>query len=323
MMSRLVMKRCFVQPRQLWIRGMCSAAAGKARIPILRDVSSFRQARAAQAPGKTVGFVPTMGALHDAHLELVRRARRENDFVAASVFVNPKQFAPGEDFGSYPRNLDRDVDMLEQEGVDVVFAPDGEVMYPNDPPHATYVTIEGIDEIGEGAARPGFFRGVATVVTKLFNIVQPTRAYFGQKDALQSIVIRRIVRELNMSVEVVICPTVRESDGLAMSSRNVYLNDEQRAAAPALFRGLTRAEEAFAKACAEGRPVTVSELEAHVQAEIDQEPLLSTQYINFADPDTGAELDSEVPSGTLLSLAVKVGKTRLIDNCLLGASSQQ
>src|SRR5512135_2375725 len=208
---------------------------------VLTTIEEFRKAKAA-LPGSW-GLVPTMGYLHAGHLSLVKRARAENDHAAVSIFVNPTQFGPNEDLAAYPRDLDRDLKLLEPLGVDLVFNPAPEVMYP--PNFQTYVAVEEVTKYLEGASRPGHFRGVATVVTKLFNIAGAERAYFGQKDAQQAIVIKRMVIDLNIPIGIVICPTRREADGLAMSSRNTYLDAGHRRAAPVLYRALCAAKEAF------------------------------------------------------------------------------
>jgi pantoate--beta-alanine ligase len=290
----------------------------------LRTVNEVRALRAQyRKEGKTVGFVPTMGALHNGHLQLMQTAK-QCDKVIASIFVNPKQFAPTDDFASYPRPFESDCEKLKSVNVDAVFAPEWKEMYPESPPYGTYVTIEKIDEIGEGKSRPGFFRGVATVVTKLFNTVQPTKAYFGQKDGLQSIVIRRIVRDLNMDLDVVICPTIREPDGLAMSSRNVYLSPVQRAASPVIYQSLIAAEKAYAAANASKTAVTCNDIRNHMLQVLQRaDPNILTyppQYISFADTYTGAEFEDNATlpnEDILLSIAVKCGKTRLIDNTIL------
>lgn len=256
-----------------------------------------------------VGFVPTMGYLHEGHLSLVRRAREECASVAASIFVNPTQFGPNEDLSNYPRDLKRDLALLEAEGVDLVWTPTEEVMYP--PGFATWVEVEGLTRPLEGAARPGHFRGVTTVVAKLFNAVQPQKAYFGQKDAQQAAVVRRMTRDLNFPIEIVVCPTVREADGLAMSSRNSYLNAEERAAATVLFRALSAAKSAYA------RGERSAERLRQIMAEtLAAEPLARTQYVSCADYETLEELET-VRGKALLSMAVFIGKTRLIDNFVL------
>lgn len=257
-----------------------------------------------------VGFVPTMGALHEGHLSLVRRAKRENASVVVSIFVNPAQFGPKEDLAKYPRDVPKDLDMLEKEGVDLVFVPNPTVVYPEG--FSTWVDVEKVTERLEGEARPGHFRGVATVVNKLFNMVGPKRAYFGEKDAQQLVVVKRMVTDLNMSEEVVPCPTIREWDGLARSSRNVFLNLEERKAATVLCKALKLAEETFNKG-----ERNAGKIRAAMTALIKKEPLAEIAYVSIADPETLAELDA-VKDKALALLAVKIGKTRLIDNLMLG-----
>lgn len=259
-------------------------------------------------PG-TWGFVPTMGYLHEGHLSLIRRARAENDHVAVSIFVNPTQFGPHEDYNRYPRDLERDLRLLEPLQVDLVFVPSVEEMYP--PGFQTWVIVEELSRPLEGASRPGHFRGVATVVAKLFNIVQPDRAYFGQKDAQQAVVIRRMVRDLNFPVEIVVCPTVREPDGLALSSRNTYLNPQERQAATVLFRALQAAKARYEAGERDGE-----RLREAMREVLRGEPLARVDYVSVADPETLEEL-SRVEGSALLSLAVYIGNTRLIDNLLL------
>ncbi len=261
-----------------------------------------------------VGFVPTMGYLHDGHLSLVRCAKRDNRSVAVSIFVNPTQFGPNEDLESYPRDLERDLSLLEAEGVDLVWTPTAEVMYP--PGFQTWVEVEKITKLLEGKYRPGHFRGVTTVVAKLFNGVQPQRAYFGQKDAQQARVIQQMVRDLNYPIEIVVCPIRREPDGLAMSSRNTYLNPEQRKAATVLYRALTAAKKAF-----EQGERDADALRKIMEDTINAEPLARLQYVSCADPDTLEELHGKVDKA-LLSMAVFVGKTRLIDNMLVGTGKE-
>jgi pantoate--beta-alanine ligase len=251
-----------------------------------------------------------MGYLHEGHLSLVRRATEECDKVVVSIFVNPTQFGPQEDLSKYPRDLDRDLGLLEALGVDLVWTPTVEEMYP--PGYQTWVEVETITRPLEGAMRPGHFRGVTTVVAKLFAGVRPDRAYFGQKDAQQAAVIRQMTRDLNFPIEIVICPIVREPDGLAMSSRNVYLDPEQRRAATVLYRSLTAAKNAYGdgeRAAGELRQIMKDVLAA--------EPLAQVQYVSCADYDTLEELET-VTGKTLLSMAVFLGKTRLIDNFVLG-----
>lgn len=257
-----------------------------------------------------VGFVPTMGALHEGHLTLVRRAKKENASVVVSIFVNPAQFGPKEDLAKYPRDVPKDLDMLGKEGADLIFVPTARVIYPEE--FNTWVDVEKVTERLEGERRPGHFRGVATVVNKLFNMVEPARAYFGEKDAQQLAVIRRMVADLNMNVEVVPCPTSREWDGLARSSRNVFLSPEERKAATVLHRSLKLAEDMFKKG-----ERNAARIRSEVTALIKKEPLAEISYVSIADPDTLVELDT-INGKALASLAVKVGKTRLIDNITLG-----
>ncbi|MFZ2489598.1 MAG: pantoate--beta-alanine ligase [Anaerolineae bacterium] len=277
----------------------------------MKVVTTLEELRAARAalPG-TLGLVPTMGYLHDGHLSLARQAKAECTSVAASIFVNPAQFGPSEDLAAYPRDLPRDLALLEAAGVDLVWTPTPEIVYPAG--FQTWVTVDEVAQPLEGTQRPGHFRGVATVVAKLFNAFQPDRAYFGQKDAQQVAVIQQMVRDLNFPLTVVVCPTVRERDGLAMSSRNAYLNAEQRAAAPVLYRALTTARAAFADGVTDAD--TLRDLMA---ATIDAEPLARRVYVSCADPLTLQELTGPV-TRALLSMAVYVGKPRLIDNMLLG-----
>lgn len=257
------------------------------------------------------GLVPTMGYLHEGHLSLVRRARQECASVGVSIFVNPTQFAPEEDLDSYPHDLERDLQMLEEEGVDLVWTPTTEVVYP--PGAQTWVEVAELTQELEGKQRPGHFRGVTTVVAKLFNAFQPAKAYFGQKDAQQAVVIERMVTDLCYLIEVVVCPIVREPDGLAMSSRNTYLDPAQRRAATVLSRALHSAKNAF-----EGGETDAQALRDTMLAVLDAEPLAEVQYVSVADPGTLRELEGEVDRA-LLSMAVYVGETRLIDNLVLGS----
>ncbi len=259
-------------------------------------------------PALTWGLVPTMGYLHAGHLALVKRARVENERVAVSIYVNPTQFAPTEDLSSYPRDLERDLDLLRQEGVDLVFVPSDANMYP--PDFQTVVMVKDVSQPLEGASRPTHFQGVTTVVAKLFNIVQPQRAYFGQKDAQQVVVIRRMVTDLNFNLELVICPIAREADGLALSSRNKYLSPEQRKAATVLSRALAETYSDYAKGERDGQ-----RLRQKMRAVVTAEPLAKIDYVSVADPQTLQELDL-VGANVLFSLAVFFGKTRLIDNRL-------
>jgi pantoate--beta-alanine ligase len=257
----------------------------------------------------SVGFVPTMGYLHEGHLALVNRARIENSAVIVSIYVNPSQFGPREDFGAYPRDLNRDLELLRGEGVDIVFVPSDEEMYPSE--FSSWVDVGKVTGRLEGASRPGHFRGVATVVAKLFNIVQPTKAYFGQKDAQQTVVIKRMVSDLNMGIEIVVVPTVRESDGLAMSSRNIYLSPGERQAATILFKALT-----LARQLRQGGEKEAGKIRRQMTSLIQEEHLAQIDYVSIADTETLEEL-SLIDHPALASLAVRVGKTRLIDNMLL------
>jgi pantoate--beta-alanine ligase len=251
-----------------------------------------------------------MGYLHEGHLSLVRRAKTECASVGVSIFVNPAQFGPNEDLASYPVDLERDQALLEREAVDLVWIPTREQMYPEG--FQTWVTVEELTRPLEGEHRPGHFRGVATVVAKLFNAVQPDRAYFGQKDAHQLAVVRRMAQDLDFGVEVVACPTMREADGLAMSSRNVGLSPEERRAAGVLYRALSAAQQAYA-----GGEREAEALRRSVTETLQAEPLARIQYVSVADPETLAELQGEV-GRALLSMAVFLGKTRLIDNVIVG-----
>jgi len=257
----------------------------------------------------TVGLVPTMGYLHEGHLSLVRRAKQECDHVVVSIFVNPTQFGPQEDLSRYPRDLDRDLSLIEPLGTDLVWMPTAESMYPQG--YQTWVEVEAMTRPLEGSMRPGHFRGVTTVVAKLFNGVQPHQAYFGQKDAQQAAVIRQMTRDLNFPIEIVICPIVREPDGLAMSSRNVYLDPEQRKAATVLYRSLSAAKAAY-----KSGERDAEKLRQIMKDVLASEPLAQMQYVSCADYDTLEEMD-KVTGKTLLSMAVFVGKTRLIDNLVL------
>jgi pantoate--beta-alanine ligase len=257
----------------------------------------------------SVGFVPTMGYLHDGHLALVKQARAENSVVVASIFVNPTQFGPAEDFRTYPRDTERDLAMLEKERADIVFMPSAEEMYPER--FSSWVEVEKVTDRLEGISRPGHFKGMATVVAKLFNIVEPTRAYFGQKDAQQALVIKKMAADLNMNLEIIVAPTVRESDGLAMSSRNIYLNPQERQAATVLFKALTLARNLWEKG--ERNAETIRQEMTFL---ISKEPLAKIEYISIANTQTLEEL-SRMDSPALASLAVRIGKTRLIDNMVL------
>jgi pantoate--beta-alanine ligase len=274
----------------------------------VNQLAELRQALA-QLP-RPMGFVPTMGYLHSGHVSLAQRARAECASVVASIFVNPTQFGPNEDLASYPRDLPRDLSLLESAGVDLVWTPTPEEVYPSG--FQTWVSVEGLTGRLEGEQRPGHFRGVTTVVAKLFNAVGPQKAYFGQKDAQQAAVLRRMTRDLNFPIEIIVCPTVREADGLAMSSRNTYLNPEERRAATVLFRALKAASSAY-----ERGERKAESLRRTIQEIVRSEPLARLQYVSCADPETLDELE-EVTGKALLSMAVFVGKRRLIDNFVLG-----
>jgi pantoate--beta-alanine ligase len=275
---------------------------------IVKTIADFRKLRAKlRAP---LGFVPTMGYLHEGHLELVRRAKKENPSVVVSIFVNPTQFGPKEDYKQYPRDPERDLALLEKEGTDVVFMPSVEEMYP--PGFDSWVEVGRLAERLEGAARPGHFRGVTTVVAKLFNIVRPDKAYFGQKDAQQLLVIQKMTNDLDMGIEIIAVPTVREPDGLAMSSRNTYLNAEERKQAAVLYQALKLAQKLFASGEKDAKAII-----RQMTTLIGQQPLAKIEYISIADAETLEELERVKPPA-LVSMAVRFGKTRLIDNVVVG-----
>lgn len=275
---------------------------------VAKTIAEVRTARW-ENPTLSWGLVPTMGYLHEGHLSLVRKARTENGRVAVTIFVNPTQFGPTEDLSTYPRAPDRDLSLLQAEQVDLVFTPADDVVYPAD--FQTEIHLTRVSKPLEGASRPTHFLGVATVVAKLFNIVQPTRAYFGQKDAQQTVVLQQMVRDLNFNLEMIVCPTVREPDGLALSSRNKYLDPAQRKAATVVHRALTAAETAVNQGERDG-----NQLRQIMTNIISAEPLARIDYVSAADPFTLAELD-RIAGGVLLSTAVFFGSTRLIDNILL------
>jgi pantoate--beta-alanine ligase len=276
----------------------------EARMKQVVGLEELRSARKSLAG--PVGFVPTMGFLHAGHISLVELAKKANASVVVSIFVNPAQFGPNEDLSAYPRDIPKDLKMLADAGVDLVWLPTPEVIYPSD--FNTWVEVDGVTDPLEGASRPGHFRGVATVVAKLFNAVQPHSAYFGQKDAQQVAVIKQMVRDLNFPLEIVVGPTLRESDGLAMSSRNSYLSVEERKAAPILHRALSAAKAAY-----EAGERNADALRATMHDVLKQEPLARLQYVSCADLLTLQELN-QIENGALLSMAVFIGKTRLIDN---------
>ena len=278
---------------------------------ILRTAAEMRAWREAH-PG-SLGLTPTMGYLHEGHLALVRRSLEENEVSAASIFVNPAQFGPTEDFERYPRDEENDLRLIRDLGVNVVYLPAVETVYPEG--YQTYVTVEGLAQVLEGASRPVHFRGVATVVTKLLNTIRPDRAYFGKKDAQQLRVIQRLARDLDLGVEIVGCETVREDNGLAMSSRNAYLSPEQREAAGVLSRALGQAVARF-----EGGERSAEALRAGVREMVGAEALAGLDYVSVADSETLAEIGGEVEGVALLSLAARFGAVRLIDNVTLGES---
>jgi pantoate--beta-alanine ligase len=277
-------------------------------VRVLTTIAEVQSAR--RLADGSVGLVPTMGALHEGHLSLVRRARAENDCVWVSIFVNPTQFAPNEDFAAYPRDTGRDLELLRAEGVDIVFTPSLAEMYP--PGFDTSVDTNLISEPLEGQHRPGHFLGVATVVLKLLNITRPARAYFGRKDAQQLAVIRQMVRDLNLDVEIVPCETVREPDGLAMSSRNAYLSPPERQAALVLWNALSLAREMWTRGARDA-----STFRRRMRELIEAEEAARIDYVSVADPETLREVQ-RIQGPALVSLAVRIGRTRLIDNITLG-----
>jgi pantoate--beta-alanine ligase len=277
---------------------------------ICNTIEDMRAAcRAARHDGRRLGFVPTMGALHEGHLSLVRAAKAASDVVAASIFVNPTQFGPTEDLAKYPRTFERDRELLESEGVALLFAPAVEEMYPAGA--ATWVTVEGLSDKLDGRSRPGHFRGVSTVVAKLFHVVEPDVAFFGQKDAAQIAVVRRMVRDLSFPVEIVACPIVREADGLAMSSRNAYLNEQQRKQALVLHRALMQVKNLW-----ESGERGAEKLLAAGRAEVALEEAVRLDYFEIVDAES-LDAVEKVESGTLVAVAAFVGTTRLLDNILL------
>lgn len=274
----------------------------------IKDIQA--EVREARKNDRSVGFVPTMGFLHEGHLSLVKRAKKENDIVIVSIFVNPTQFGPGEDFESYPRDLDRDSKLVESMGADIVFSPDTKEIYPDG--CTTYVEIEGdITNKLCGASRPGHFKGVTTIVAKLFNIVTPDRAYFGQKDAQQVAVIKKMVSDLHFDIEIVPCPIIRERDGLAMSSRNIYLNEGERRAATVLSKSLMNAEEVIKKG-----ELDAFKIRNFIIENISSEPLAEVDYVEIVNAKT-LESIKKIKDDILIALAVKIGKARLIDNIVL------
>jgi len=277
-------------------------------LQIVTQIEALRDSRAALP--EPVGFIPTMGYLHDGHISLVKRAKEQSASVVVSIFVNPTQFAPTDDLDAYPSNLERDAALLQEAGADLLWTPTPAIMYPSD--FQTWVNVETLTQPLEGEKRPGHFRGVTTIVAKLFNAVQPQKAFFGQKDAQQVAVIRQMVRDLNIPVEIVTLPIIRERDGLAMSSRNTYLNPAERQAALVLSKSLAAAKSAYEQGI-----FNAASLRALMEAIINAEPLARLEYVSCADYDTLAELEL-LTGKTLLSMAVYIGSTRLIDNQVLG-----
>ena len=272
--------------------------------------SSLAMAQTCRDAARPLGLVPTMGALHEGHLALVRQAREENHTLAVSIFVNPAQFGSGEDFSGYPRDLDHDLDLLRKENANLVFVPTAEEIYP--PGFDSWIDVGGLTDKLEGSHRPGHFRGVATVVTKLFNIARPDRAYFGQKDGQQVAVIRKMVQDLSLDLELVAVPTVREADGLALSSRNAYLTLEERSAAPVVYRAICCADEMWRSGSSEA-----ALLRQQVRRMLEAEPLISgIDYVSVANAETMEELEV-ASTGAMVSVAVLIGSTRLIDNMIL------
>ncbi|HJT70901.1 MAG TPA: pantoate--beta-alanine ligase [Terriglobales bacterium] len=278
---------------------------------LITTIAEMRTASERSAMRRIVDLVPTMGALHEGHLSLVRAARAKSNVVVVSIFVNPTQFGPKEDFSKYPRNLERDLALLEQENVDIVFAPAAEEMYSPGAGANTWVTVKGMSDRLCGHSRPGHFRGVTTIVAKLFNIVAPTIAFFGQKDAAQVAIIRRMVRDLNFSVTIEVGPIVREPDGLAMSSRNAYLTPEQRKSALVLYRSLQRTQELFHRGERDA-----AKLIAAGKQEFEKEPAARLDYFEIVDPDS-LEPISTISQSSLIAVAAFIGNTRLIDNLVV------
>lgn len=260
---------------------------------------------------RPIGLVPTMGSLHQGHLALVRLAQAQTHTTLVAVFVNPTQFGPNEDLANYPRDIEKDLSLLRQEGVDIVFTPEVDDIYP--PDFSTYIDVEGLTNRLEGAHRPGHFRGVATIVTKLFAIIRPDRAYFGQKDGQQAMVIKRLTQDLNLGTQIVVVPTVRESDGLAMSSRNVYLTRAERRAAPVLYHSLMHAYQIWQSGIR-----SADKLREEVRSMVSKEPLARLEYVSVADAETLEELNT-VNHQAMVSIAVRFGKARLIDNVMLNS----
>ncbi|MGA1876090.1 MAG: pantoate--beta-alanine ligase [bacterium] len=279
---------------------------------IIKGIPEMQQrAHATRREGISIGLVPTMGFLHEGHLSLIRAARQDCDQVVVSIFVNPLQFGPHDDFAKYPRNLDRDAQMVESAGGDILFVPEASQMYSED--HQSWVAVKGLDENLCGLFRPGHFQGVTTVVCKLFNLVKPDIAYFGQKDYQQLIIIKKMVHDLNMDIHIKGLPIVREKDGLAMSSRNIYLGKEERKAALCLYRSICRAQQMRREGV-----VRASVIIAEIQKIMHNEPMIRPEYVQICDPENLEALEI-IEDKALLAMAVYLGETRLIDNCILSS----
>lgn len=276
----------------------------------IQDISDMQQfASGLRQAGKTIGFVPTMGALHPGHLSLIEHAKKESDVVVVSIFVNPAQFGPNEDFNKYPRDINGDKERCIKSGTDCLFTPTAPDIYPE--AFRTYISVEGLSEVLCGRTRQGHFRGVATVVLKLLNIVKPHKAFFGQKDYQQTVIIKRMVKDLNVDSEIMVLPTIREKDGLAMSSRNQYLNSSERQGAAAIYRSLKKARSLF-----ENGEKDTENLRSAISGVIETEPYVQTEYISVIHPDTLEEVPV-AGKGTVIAIAARIGSTRLIDNIIL------
>ncbi|MCC6545120.1 MAG: pantoate--beta-alanine ligase [Nitrospirae bacterium] len=277
---------------------------------VIKDISEMQNlASQFRQEGKTIGFVPTMGALHQGHLSLMEHAKEESDIVIVSIFVNPSQFGPGEDLNQYPRDMEGDIEKTGSAGVDILFTPAPSEIYPEG--FRTYVSVEGLSEILCGKTRPGHFRGVSTVVLKLFNIIKPHKSFFGQKDYQQTVIIRRMVKDLNVDTDIIVLPTVREADGLAMSSRNQYLKKDDRKAAAVIYRSLLQAGRLF-----ESGVSGTERLRNTILSVLKEEPSVHTEYISIINPET-LEEETFAENGTVIVVAARIGNTRLIDNIIL------
>lgn len=295
----------------MWKRGGSQVRSIHFKMKLITDIKEMqRYSKEARGSGKAIAFVPTMGYLHEGHLSLLKEGRKRADLLVMSIFVNPTQFGPGEDYASYPRDMRRDMEMAEGVGVDVVFNPDVRDIYPEG--FQTYVRVEEVTKNLCGLSRPGHFQGVATVVLKLFNIVRPHIAIFGEKDFQQLVMVKRMIKDLNMDIEIIGMPTVREGDGLAMSSRNSYLSPAERKAGQAIYRSLLRGKEVFDKGI-----IDVDKILGEVRKVVEGEPLIVVEYIKLCDMNTLQDINI-VEGEALLAIAVRVGKARLIDNIKLG-----